>query len=162
MYVITGPTQNYQIPTTEDMFYKFSSTSKFYSKQRTSLRSPCNKRGEITFCGQYSSVVCIFSATLISIIYEINQNNNKEERRSVSQKDLQINEKEKNAKKFVKKGHILSIGCLLVKQLLKTALQNERKPHHIVLQFYLCQDISPSLLIFIMLNAKLTSNIRNC
>ena len=78
-------------------------------------------------------MICIFSATSISIIYKINQNINEEEKRSVSQKDLQINEKEKNAKKFVKKGRILSIGCFLVKQLLKTALQNERKPRHIVL-----------------------------
>ena len=52
--------------------------------------------------------VYIFSATSISVIYKINQNNNEEERSSgtkrtgVSQKDLQINEKTekvKNAKR---------------------------------------------------------------
>ena len=54
--------------------------------------------------------VYIFSATLISVIYKINQNNN--ETRSgttgtgIGQTDLQINEKtekEKNAKKLVEK-----------------------------------------------------------
>ena len=58
------------------------------------------------------SIVYVFPATSISIIYKINQNKNKEERRNgttvtgISQKDLQINdktEKEKNAKKIVEK-----------------------------------------------------------
>ena len=56
----------------------------------------------------YSSIVYIFSKTSISIIYKTKQNNSEEERRSgttgtgVSQKDLQINEKNRKKETLIR------------------------------------------------------------